>query len=96
MGVGRITLDSAIPQMPVDRCPSCAEQIHCFQPPKCCARVGDYSNSPQTHLDRLLHRCVVLTLAGDSYRLRDHRDEPEAVGHPWCRGQPGPDAQRDC
>ena len=42
--------------------PSCAEQIHCFQPPKCCARVVDYSNSPQTHLDRLLHRCVVLTL----------------------------------
>ena len=23
-------------------------------------------------LDRLLHRCVVLTLDGESYRLRDH------------------------
>jgi hypothetical protein len=67
-----------------------------FRPPKCCARVGEYSNSPQTHLDRLLHRYALLILDGDYYRLRDHRDEPEAVRHPWCRGQPGPDAQRDC
>ena len=50
---------------------------------------------PQAHLDRLLHRYALLILDGDYYRLRDHRDEPEAVRHPWCRGQPGPDAQRD-
>jgi hypothetical protein len=64
----------------VNRCRVAPEQIHCFQPPKCCARVVDYSNSPQTHLDRLLHRCVVLTLDGDSYRLRDHQHEPESGG----------------
>ena len=57
-----------------------AEQIHCFRPPKCCARVVDDSNSPQTHLVRLLHRCVVLTLDGDSYRLLDHQHEPESGG----------------
>ena len=51
-----------------------------FRPPKCCARVVEYSNSPQTHLDRLLHRCVVLILDGDSYRLRDHHHELESGG----------------
>jgi DNA replication protein DnaC len=30
-------------------------------------------------LDRLLHRCVVLNLDGDSYRLRTHHDEAEQL-----------------
>lgn len=30
-------------------------------------------------LDRLLHRCVVLTLDGDSYRLRDHHAAAETL-----------------
>jgi len=32
-------------------------------------------------LDRLLHRCVVLTLDGDSYRLRDHHARNETLRH---------------
>ena len=33
--------------------------------------LGD-TNVAAALLDRLLHRCVVLTLDGESYRLRDH------------------------
>ena len=30
-------------------------------------------------LDRLLHRCVVLNLDGDSYRLRDHHARTDTL-----------------
>ena len=59
--------------------PSCAKQIHWFGR-QMLRTPRRRLESPQTHLDRLLHRYPLLILDGDYYRLRDHRDEPEAVG----------------
>ena len=99
-------MDSAIPQMPVDRCRVAPSRfiVSAAQMLRTRGRILEF---PQTHLDRLLHRCVVLTLDGDSYRLRDHQHEPESgglayaaqeggaqCGHYHCK-QPGNPQNRD-
>ena len=40
--------------------------------------LGD-TNVAAALLDRLLHRCVVLTLDGESYRLRDHHAAADSL-----------------
>ncbi len=41
--------------------------------------LGDPTDAAAAMLDRLLHRSFVLNLDGDSYRLRDHHAENEAL-----------------
>ncbi|WP_292602094.1 IS21-like element helper ATPase IstB [Nocardioides sp. REDSEA-S30_B4] len=41
--------------------------------------LGDTTDAAAAMLDRLLHRSFVLNLDGDSYRLRDHHAENEAL-----------------
>jgi hypothetical protein len=39
-----------------------------------CVEVADQRRRPAGVLDRLLHHATVLSITGDSYRMRAHRD----------------------